>query len=88
MSPLYDWIGPGETKQRDLARTTTPQVTKPASPTPALPQASQPRWVCAVEGCGRKFKKAMIAARHFNSAHETLKQDKDSWREWVEQVTD
>lgn len=41
---------------------------------------------CTVEDCGRKFKLAAHIARHFNADHADLKEDKDSWREYVERV--
>lgn len=40
--------------------------------------------VCIIEGCGKKFPLAALAAKHFNRTHEDFFEDKDSWREYVE----
>lgn len=85
--PLYEWKGPGEMRQADLARATTPKLAKPVGPA-AETVEGETHWVCTVKGCGRKFRKAMIAARHFNQSHEMLREDKDSWRDYTEEITE
>lgn len=75
--PIYGWEGPGQTRRLDQDRATTPTVTEPTAPTAPVERLHK----CTV--CNRKFKKAMIAARHFNKSHEELRTDKESWREHV-----
>ena len=81
--PLYGWSGPGKIREMDLSRAVTPELLEPSAPTLVAPATVQ-LFKCTV--CSRKFKKAMIVARHFNSAHEDLKEEKDSWRLHVEEV--
>jgi len=82
MSPLYGWSGPGEIREISLQRTRRPEITRPNQVESDVDQATEKRITCTVDGCGRIFKKNMIMARHFNSAHEDLREDKDSWRQW------
>lgn len=82
----YLWKGPGEIEQKTLTRASTPDIQQPISPEPSLPKKKERRIRCTVDGCGRKFKKAMILARHFNSAHEDLREDKDTWRSFSEEI--
>lgn len=79
----WRWKGPGNMKRVGIERASKPEVTEPSD----VGQASSTSFVkCTVEDCGRKFKKNMIMARHFNSSHEDLREDKDSWREWAQEV--
>jgi uncharacterized C2H2 Zn-finger protein len=70
-------------RELDLARTVAPEISVPAA-TAVVASESQKLFIC--KQCDRRFKKAMIAARHFNSAHMELKAEKDSWRLHVEEV--
>jgi hypothetical protein len=69
-------------REMDLARTRTPEISMPT--TVGLVAEAVKLFKC--KECDRKFKKAMIAARHFNSAHVELKEEKDSWRLHIEEV--
>jgi hypothetical protein len=80
--PLYGWSGPGKMREMDLARTKAPEIVMPTT----VSLVKEPVKVFKCTECGKKFKKAMIVARHFNSAHSELKEDKDSWRLYVEEV--
>jgi hypothetical protein len=80
LMPIYGWAGPGETRRLDLDRATTPEVTEPTAPAPQR----DPLHECQL--CMKKFKKAMIMARHFNKTHEDLREDKDSWREYTKEI--
>lgn len=82
--PHYGWVGPGKTRELELSRAQAPTVAEPTDVAVQAPKKSLHR--CTVEGCGKKFKKRMIVARHFNANHEDLREDKDSWREFVEEV--
>lgn len=84
--PHYGWAGPGELRQLDLPRAKTPEVERPQSPSDPIEGEKTKLHVCTVDGCGKKFKKAMLVARHFNSSHGELREDKDTWREWREEV--
>lgn len=78
--PVYGWSGPGEMREITLDRAKPPEVTEPTSSTlPGGPERTR-FYKCGVPNCGQKFKKAMILARHFNTNHEDLFEDKDSWR--------
>lgn len=81
--PLYGWAGPGNMRELTLDRAQPPTFTVPTGPD-AAPSSSVKLFIC--QECQRKFKKAMIAARHFNYAHEALKLDSDSWRTHVQEV--
>lgn len=92
MSPRYHWLGPGEMKRVDLDRAQAPEITEPSQPDPAdVPQSDKVLFQCIVPGpdglCGRKFPNRAIMARHFNASHTDLREDSDSWREFVEEVT-
>ncbi len=78
--PVYGWAGPGETRRLDLDRATTPEVTEPTEVAKTVTKLQQ----CVL--CNKKFKKAMIMARHFNKSHEDLREDKDSWREYTKEI--
>ena len=84
--PLYLWKGPGEMEEVDLARARVPDLVSPTSPTDS-PEVNpvERTFHCTVDGCSKHFKKAMIMARHFNSAHSGLKENKDTWREYVDE---
>lgn len=43
--------------------------------------------VCKVEDCGAMFRKPNMAAMHFGKKHMDLKEDKDSWREYSEEMS-
>lgn len=85
MSPLYGWQ-PGGMRELDLARTKTPEVSEPTSVDAAGGSGKAKLFKCGVDECGAKFKKAMILARHFNTNHEVLKVDKDSWRQYLQEI--
>lgn len=85
MTPLYAWDGPGQTRELSLSRAEPPKITRPASPTEGSADIDM-LWECTVDDCGKRFKKAMIGARHFNSSHSDLKIEKESWRKWVKRV--
>jgi len=68
-----------------MTRARAPEITAPTAAKAADDPTDHAVFQCMV--CERKFKKAMIAARHFNSAHHDLKDEKDSWRLHVEEVT-
>lgn len=78
---LFYWKGPGQMEEVELARTVAPELTEPAAPAPAATLMH----VCVVEGCKKAFPKAGLAARHFNKHHPDLFEDKDSWRNFVEE---
>jgi uncharacterized C2H2 Zn-finger protein len=61
---------------------TAPKIEEPAEPA-AMPDTF---FECSV--CDKRFKKAMIAARHFNSAHSEMKVDKDTWRDYVKETSE
>lgn len=86
MTPLLHWKGPGKMERQDLARTKRPEIKAPQRPAVDTGEEPERRFVCTVDGCGKKFKKAMIMARHFNSTHEAEYEDKDSWREHHKEV--
>jgi hypothetical protein len=78
---LYLWKGPGRMEEAELNRSQPPKLTTPAGVTQAPHEES---WVCVVEGCKKRFRKAMLAAKHFNQTHTDLFEDKESWRTYVE----
>jgi hypothetical protein len=83
--PIYLWKGPGEMEETELARSHAPELTRPISidaPTGDAPVKAQ-RVECLVKGCGKRFKKPAIMARHFNSSHSELFVDKNSWRAYA-----
>lgn len=87
--PHYLWKGPGNIEETELARARPVRVDHPIKPELEGPAASEEGtrlFECTVEGCGKKFKKAMLVARHFNGSHDELREDKDSWREFSEEV--
>lgn len=86
MTPLYGWEGPGKTREMDLPRATTPDLEAPTSPDGGVASPSVQLFRCTVPECGRKFKKAMIVARHFSASHSDLGEDGKTWREFVEEV--
>lgn len=80
---LHGWVGPGKLRELGLDRAAPPEVVEPVS----VVEAEETKiYICAVGDCGRKFKHPMMIARHFNSSHDELKEDKDSWREYVEET--
>lgn len=85
--PNYAWSGPGQLRELSLDRSEAPEITEPLSPRVIGIEQTERLHKCLVSGCGRKFRKAMIAARHFNASHSDLREDKGSWREYVEEVT-
>ena len=84
--PHYGWQGPGETRELTLTRVKAPTITEPASSRAEGTEEKTRFFRCTAPGCGRKFKKAMILARHFNTTHDDLMADKDSWRTYSEVV--
>ncbi len=88
MSPLYLWKEPGKLEEASLARVTPPILVAPGSPddSPVVNPQKIALHQCTI--CHKKFKKPMIIARHFNSAHSDLKEDSDTWREYSEEVFD
>lgn len=86
--PRFLHKGPGRMERVDAPRADTPEVTEPANPGTETQPETRYRCVVPVDGdtCGREFKKAMIAARHFNASHEEHREDSDSWRDHVEEV--
>lgn len=82
---LYGWSGPGKLREMGLDRAVTPEITEPSDP--GVSEAELMKFYqCTVDKCGKRFKVAMLIARHFNSSHEGLKKDKDSWREFNEEI--
>ena len=69
-------------------RVKAPSLSEPTGPEADGPVEGAARlFECTIVKCrGRRFKKAMIAARHFNTTHSDLAADKDSWREHVKEV--
>lgn len=83
----YHWAGPGQMEEVGLTRAVVPEITEPASPDAIGEVVEKMKLhVCTVEGCGKRFKRPMIIARHFNSNHEDLREDKDSWRKHSREV--
>ncbi len=55
-------------------------------PTPGgadLPDISHKLWLCDVQDCGKQFRTAGLASKHFNQKHLDLKESPESWREHV-----
>ena len=83
MTPLYGWTGPGKTRELTLDRSHAPDIASPSGATVVAPMTTK-LIECTV--CDRRFKQAMIAARHFSTSHSSLKTEKDSWREHTKEV--
>lgn len=81
----FSWKGPGKMEEKTLDRARAPELSAPSSPSVVDPNKTK-LYACGVPGCVAKFKKPMILARHFNTNHEDLKTDKDSWREFLQEV--
>lgn len=86
--PNYGWKGPGQTRELSHERASVPEVQAPAGPeVEGAPDDERQRLLrCTVPECGRKFRKAMILANHFNASHSDIKEDSDTWREYREEV--
>lgn len=85
--PHFGWAGPGELRRIDADRVNPPEVTTPQGVAVEGTGDEPERWhQCVAPGCGRKFRKRMILARHFNATHEDLREDGDSWREYAREV--
>tara|TARA_R110002020_G_scaffold121916_1_gene276990 strand:+ start:1721 stop:1972 length:252 start_codon:yes stop_codon:yes gene_type:complete len=82
--PIYGWAGPGKLRPMTFESTKTPEVSEPIAP--SKDDSKVVIFECTV--CDKRFKKAMIAARHFNSAHSEMKVDKDSWRGYVKETSE
>jgi uncharacterized C2H2 Zn-finger protein len=80
--PTYGWAGPGKMREMEHQRTIKPSLVEPVN----VQKAKENLTIFKCDLCDRKFKKAMMAARHFNSAHDDKKVDKDSWREYVKEA--
>lgn len=81
--PHLLWKGPGDLQEAGLDRATKPKITEPSSPNDSPDETKlQKFFYCTVQDCNKKFTKAMLVARHFNSTHSDLREDKDSWREF------
>ena len=82
---LYHWNGPGKIEQIDLPRAIPPVVVAPTGPDiPGAVDEKIKLFICTV--CDRKFRKAMIVARHFNSSHSDMKKDAETWRGHMKDV--
>ncbi len=77
---LLGWQGPGQVREMGLERAHAPELTAPAQ-TPT----KEPMKLFGCKVCERKFRKAMIMARHFNTSHADLKKDAETWREFVQE---
>lgn len=82
----YHWRGAGQTEEVSQSRSKAPEITELTNPSPPVEQELTRLYVCGVEGCEKKFKKPMIIARHFNSNHADLREDKDTWRDYYEEI--
>ena len=82
--PLYGWSGPGQMREMELVRTKPPKLSEP-QPSQTDFQDSQ-FFLCGVPECGKKFRKAMIMARHFNTSHSSLFENSETWRKYVSEV--
>lgn len=82
---LLGWAGPGNMRVLSQTRAEAPTIQDITAPVTDEVVATKLH-VCTVVGCGKKFKLAMIVARHFNANHGDLRKDKDSWREFTEEV--
>ena len=87
---LHGWVGPGKLRELGHDRAHPPTIAEPTSPITdiVLTEESVKLHTCTVDGCGRRFKLRALVARHFNSNHEDLRKDKDSWREYTEEIWD
>lgn len=82
--PEFSWKGPGEMEETTLSRGRAPEIQEP---TKADVTGNKTKlYACKVPSCNARFKKSMIHARHFNTTHEDLKVDKDTWRNYIEEV--
>lgn len=68
-------------------RAAPPQITEPSAPSVGVPTRTE-LFECTAPGCGQRFRKVMILARHFNTNHENLRADKDTWRQYSKEVTE
>lgn len=89
--PHYEHKGPGQMVHKEVQ----PEDQEVSEPQGAdLAGAEGTFFLCTApsveddeESCNRLFKKKMLMARHFNSTHEALKEDKDSWRDYCEEAS-
>jgi len=83
---LHGWAGPGKLRELSLDRAQSPTITEPTSPDADGFVHAEKLHVCNVHDCGKRFKLAAILARHFNSNHSDLREDKDTWRKYQGEV--
>lgn len=83
---LYGWQGPGQLRELSLDRAEVPKIVEPSSPVTDTVVRVVPIHICTVPECGKRFKLRAIMARHFNANHEALRKDKDTWRDFTEEV--
>lgn len=83
--PLYGWVSAGKLRELSHDRANTPEITEPSDP--GVSEAELMKFYqCSVDSCGKRFRVPMLIARHFNSSHEELKKDKDSWRAFSREI--
>ncbi len=82
----YGWVGPGKMRSLDHTRAEAPIIAVPVELSEDGPDAQTQLYVCSIDGCGKRYKLAMLIARHFNANHAALRKDKDTWREYYEEV--
>jgi len=83
---LHGWVRSGELRELSIDRMNTPTITEPTSPITDTVVHAEKLHVCTVDDCGKRFKLRAILARHFNANHSDLRKDKDSWREYTEEI--
>lgn len=93
--PHYHWKKSphGTTRLERVDATVTKEQEMPTPSGTDLPTGDEGGIVvhrceaCIDEGEQRDFKMPAQLARHFNSSHEELVDDKDSWRDYQKEVT-
>lgn len=86
--PNYGWTGPGQTREISHERAHAPKLEAPTSPDVSDGVSATVLFECSVPECKRRFRKRMIVARHFNASHGDLREDEDTWRDYVKEVTE
>lgn len=82
---LYGWSGPGQMRVLSQERAQAPVIEDIT--TPVVDEVVVEKLhLCTVSGCGKKFKLRAILARHFNANHSDLRKDKDTWRDYTDEI--
>ena len=79
---LYLWQEPGKMIEASHFRGSVPEITEPAGVDSDSELVKFHK--CTV--CNKLFKAPMIVARHFNTNHDDMRKDKDSWRAHSEEI--